>query len=453
MLYDRWIMSEWEGSIVARLLHFLTRDLWRIRIRDLPRSHSLLIQPLRVVVRAWRGFDEDKCRLRASALTFYTLLSMVPVAAMAFGVAKGFGLQQVLEKVILERLRGQERIAEQVIAFSDKLLDSAQGGLIAGIGVAVLFWTVIQVLGNIEESFNDIWGVRHPRTLMRKLADYLSIMLICPVLLILSSSATLFIAGEVHFIVAQLSFLGPLAPLIFFSLKILPYAAMWVMFSFVYICMPNTNVKISAGLLGGVAAGTVYQLTQWIYVKFQIGVSGYGAVYGSFAALPLFLAWLELSWTIVLWGAEISFAAQNVATYEFEPECLEASPAFKRLLTLRTATSVVKRFCESAPAPTEADLTRELDIPIRLMRQILFELVSCGVLTEVVSDGSEEKAYHPARSDEELTIKNVIDLLDQKGTTDIPVIESDELEKLRSSLEAFSKAMRDSPANILLKEV
>jgi len=443
-------MNDWEGTVVGRAVRFITRDLWRIRVRDVPRPRSLLIQPLRIIVRAWRGFDEDKCRLRASALTFYTLLSMVPVAAMAFGIAKGFGLERLLEKAIMERIEGQEEVAQKVIAFSDNLLQSSRGGLIAGIGVAVLFWTVIQVLGNVEDSFNDIWGVRHGRSMMRKLADYLSIMLICPVLLILSSGATIFIASHVRFLFGQLYFLGPL---ILFSLKLLPFVVMWVMFSFVYVFMPNAKVDFSAGLLGGVAAGTVYQLTQWAYVKFQIGVTSYGAVYGSLAALPLFLAWLDLSWVIVLWGAEISFACQNVATYEFEPDCLQVSPAFKRLLTLRVACFVMKRFCVGETAATEADVARELDIPIRLVREILFELVSAAVLIEVFSESAGEKAYQPSRSEEELTIKTVLDMLDDKGTTDIPVLDSPELQKLRSSLDAFSRALRDSPANVLLKDL
>ena len=440
-------------SIIDPLIKFLTRDLWRIRTKDLPRSQSLLIQPLRVVIRAWRGFDEDKCRLRASALTFYSLLSMVPVMAMAFGIAKGFGFEKLLEKEILERLQGQEDIAAQVIAFADRFLENTSGGLIAGIGVAVLFWTVVQVLGNIEASFNDIWGVRTPRTLMRKLADYLSIVLICPVLLIVSSSATIFIASQVQFLLKSLTFLGPLAPLILVALKILPYLTMWALFSFIYVFMPNTRVKVSAGLLGGITAGTIYQVTQWIYVKFQIGMTQYGAVYGSFAAVPLFLVWLQVSWLIVLLGAEISFAYQNVATYEFEPDSLLISYSFRRLLTLSMVSFAVKKFCRGEPPSTEADFARGLDIPIRLVRQILFELVSAGILSEVVPAAGGDKAYQPSRSAEDLKIRDVMGMLENKGTTDIPVLESPELQKLRESLAALAQAVKDSPANMALKDV
>ncbi|MDD5657131.1 MAG: YihY/virulence factor BrkB family protein [Elusimicrobia bacterium] len=439
--------------MLARLMNFLSHDLWRIRARDLPRSRSLFIQPLRVIIGAWRGFDEDKCRLHASALTFYTLLSLVPVLAMAFGIAKGFGFEKLLERQILERLPGQEKVAAQVIAFAGRLLENANGGLIAGIGVAVLFWTVVQVLGNIEASFNDIWGVKQPRPLMRKLADYLSIMLICPLLLIVSSSTTIFIASRLQGLVAHLAFLGPLAPLILLGLKLLPFAAMWVLFSFIYVFLPNTRVRLSAGILGGIAAGTIYQLTQWIYVKFQIGATQYGAIYGSFAALPLFMVWLQVSWLIVLLGAEIAFAYQNVDTYEFEPDSLRVSGAFKRLLALRVASFAVKRFCQGRPPSPETAFSRELDIPIRLVRQILFELASAGVLSEVVAEAGEEKAYQPARSAESCTIQDVVELLDDKGTADIPVLESPELRRLRESLAELARTVRSSPANLRLKDL
>ncbi|MBI5883461.1 MAG: YihY/virulence factor BrkB family protein [Elusimicrobia bacterium] len=442
-----------SAPVIDRLMKFLAQDLWRIRAKDLPRSRSLLIHPLRVVLRAWRGFDENKCQLRASALTFYSLLSMVPVAAMAFGVAKGFGFEKHLEKLVLEKLQGQEKIAAQVIAFANRFLENTSGGLIAGIGVAVLFWTVVKVLGNIEASFNDIWGVRKPRTLMRRLADYLSIMLICPVLLIVSSSTTIFIASQVELLLKHLSFLGALAPLFVLVLKLLPFAVVWVMFSFMYVFMPNTRVRYSAALLGGVAAGTIYQLTQWIYVTFQIGVTGYGAVYGSFAALPLFLVWLQVSWLIVLLGAEISFAAQNVATYEFEPDSLLISYSFRRLLTLRMVSFAVKRFCQGEPPSTEADFAVSLDIPIRLVRQMLFELASAGVFSTVVPVEGDDNAFQPAHSAEAWTIRDVMAMLENKGTTDIPVLESPELKRLRGNLETLAHAVRASPANMKLKDV
>ncbi len=439
--------------MIKPLMQFLAKDLWRIRAKDLPRSKSFFIHPLRVVMLAWRGFDEDKCQLRASALTFYSLLSMVPVVAMAFGIAKGFGFEKMLSAQLLERFPGQEEVITQVIGFANTFLENTKGGLIAGIGIVVLFWTVIKVLGNIEVSFNDIWGIKKPRTLMRKFSDYLSIMLICPVLLIVSSSVTIFISTQVKLVLGKLSFLGLVAPLVLLFLKILPLVVIWVVFTFIYCFMPNTKVNFRAGLLAGIAAGTIYQVTQWAYITFQVGVTKYGAIYGSFAALPLFLVWLQISWIIVLLGAEVAFAYQNVETYEFEPDCLEISPSFKRLLTLRIVNLAAKKFCKGEPPLTEIQFSHELDMPIRLVRQILFELVDAGVFNEAGASANKERAFQPSRCVEHLTIKDVEDMLDNKGTSSVPVSLGPELERLRSILDAFSQAVRNSGQNVLLKDI
>ncbi len=439
--------------MISKLMHFLSHDLWRIRTRDLPRHRAIFVNPLRIVLRAWRSFDEDNCQLRASALTFYSLLSMVPVAAMAFGIAKGFGFQDLLQKLIMERLQGQEEVATQIITFANKFLENVNGGIIAGIGVAVLFWTVVQVLGNIETSFNDIWGIKKSRTMMRKFADYLSIMLICPLLLIVSSSATIFVASEIKTILSKITVLAGVAPLILFSLQILPFVAMWVLFTFIYVFMPNTRVNFKAGLLGGITAGTIYQIIQWTYVTFQIKINNYGAVYGSFAAMPLFLTWLQISWVVVLLGAEISFACQNVATYEFEPDCLEISHFYKKLLTLRIVSLAAKRFAKGEPPLSEAEFSRDLDMPIRLVRQILFELAAAGLFSEMSATSGRERAYQPSRCVDNLTIKDVTDMLENKGTANIPVLESPELKKLRESLDTFSQTIRNSPANVLIKDI
>ena len=165
---------------IARLTRFITTDIWRIRIDSLTLSRSLIVKPLRVAVLALRGFDENKCSLKASALTFYTLMSIVPVVALAFGIAKGFGFEDKLQQQLLEKLQGQEEVIRRVIDFAHTLLENTKGGLVAGIGVMVLFWTVIKLLGNIEASFNEIWGIEKSRTLARKFSDYLSAMLALP---------------------------------------------------------------------------------------------------------------------------------------------------------------------------------------------------------------------------------------------------------------------------------
>ena len=304
------------GDLISNFLSFIRGDIWRMRLDDLPFGKSFLIRQLRIIILAIRGYDEDRCLLRASSLTFYTLLSIVPVAAMFFGVAKGFGFERRLQEELFNRFPGQEEVLNQVISFSNSLLEQTRGGLIAGIGMLVLFWSVLKVLGHIEMALNDIWGLKESRSWGRKFSDYLSSMLIRPNLVLMSGSATVFITTQVTQITQKVELLGVISPLISFLLKFSPYVLIWALFTILYIIMPNTKVNFKAGLLGGVVAGTFYQIAQGAYISFQIGAAKYNAIYGSFAALPLFLMWLQISWWIVLFGAELSFANQNVDTYE-----------------------------------------------------------------------------------------------------------------------------------------
>jgi len=278
---------------ISRAIEFLKNDVWRIQAKSLSRSKAFLIRQLRILVLSLRGVSEDNCHLRASALTVYSLLAVVPVFAMLFGIAKGFGFEKILEKELFERLEGNEEVVTRIIDFSRALLENTQGGVMAGIGIILLFWAIIKVLGYIESSFNDLWGIKKGRSFGRKVTDYLSIMLICPFLFIMSSTVTVLISGKVEVFIQKITILGAVAPAIFFMLKFLPYLAIWVLFTFMYIFMPNTKVNFMSGLLAGLIAGAMFQIFQLVYINLQVGVTRYNAIYGSFAALPLFLVWLQ----------------------------------------------------------------------------------------------------------------------------------------------------------------
>jgi membrane protein len=436
-----------------RIIHFFRRDIWRMRRKDLSPGKSFIIRQIRIFVLTFRSFSEDKCQLRASALTYYSLLSIVPILAMAFGIAKGFGFEQGLEKMVFEQLQGQEEVAHRIVDFAHALLDNVKGGLVAGVGVLILFYTIIKILSNIENAFNHIWGIQKPRTIARKIADYLSVMVIGPVLLLMSGTITVVMTKGVTLVVQKIAVLGPIAPLIFFALRSLPYAVIWVLFSFLYIYMPNTKIHLFSGILAGVLAGTLYQIFQWAYINFQILVTKYNAIYGSFAALPLFFIWLQASWLIVLFGAEVSFAHQNVDTYEFEEDCRNASHAFKRVVSLRIVHMLVRHFSNGKEPLTAGQIADELDVPIRLVHLLLFELVSCGILSETAPDGGTDPGYQPARDPDRLTIKYVVDSLDHLGADAIPVGQSQALERLSDKLKDFNSLIEGSSANRPLKEI
>jgi len=438
---------------LSATVQFLNADIWRLQAHKLPPRRSFWITQLRILLLAVRRFNIDKCELRASALTFYSLLSIVPVVALAFAVAKGFGVEKILGEQLMAKMQGQEEVAERIISFAQSFLENTRGGAIAGVGIVLLFWTVIKVLGNVETSFNDIWGVKASRTMGRKLADYLSIIMICPVLLILASSVTVLLTTQVSGLLERLSFLGYLADVLIWVLKILPYGVIWLVFTFIYVFMPNTKVELKSALWGGILAGTIYQLVQLAYITFQIGVSNYGAIYGSFAALPLFLVWLQMSWLIVLLGAEISFAHQNVATYEFEQDCLSASYSFKRMIALMIASRCVKNFLRAEKPLTAEDISRESEVPIRLVRSVLSDLTEARLLSEICLDHRDDVAYQPACDIRSLTVAGIIERLDQQGATTVPIVESPEIQKLRETLMRLRETSEQSSANLKLQDL
>ena len=438
---------------MSKWVDFVKTGIWRMRLEGISRPKSFLIRQIRIVVLSIRGFDEDRCMLWASALTFYSLLSIVPVMAMLFGLAKGFGYEQRVEKLLLARFEGQEEVITQVIGFANKLLENTSGGLIAGVGVALLFWSVIKVLGNIEKSFNHIWGVKKGRPWGRKFSDYLSFMLISPILLVMSSSLTVFVTSQVALLSKKMEAVSAVAGLLLFLLKFSPFVVIWILFTFIYFWMPNTKVQFRSSLVAGIVAGTIFQVVQWAYVAFQIGVAKYGAIYGSFAALPLFLIWLQISWLIVSLGAEISFAHQNVDTYEFEQDSYSVSQSHKMLLSLMVMHRLVKNFCEGAKGWDAMQISHALDLPIRLVQQILFELAGAGVLVEIKSDDEKDVLYQPGRDVGGLTVKLVMDALQRRGSDAIGIAESGELGKLKECIKTFDGLVQESPANVLLKDI
>jgi membrane protein len=415
-----------------------------------------LLRPFRVLLLAVRGFRAENCPLHASALTFYSILSLVPVLAMAFGVAKGFGFEKLLEKRIMEEFQSQQEVLTWMITFANSMLENTRGGVVAGIGVIVLFWSVIKVLGHIEHSFNAIWHIEETRSYWRKFSDYLAIMLISPLLIIMSSSVTVFIRTQVTTIMERVALLGYFNQAIFFSLKLLPFCLIWVLFSFLYILMPNTRVKFSAGILAGVIAGTLYQLAQLTYIGFQVGVARYNAVYGSFTALPLFLVWLQISWLIVLFGAEIAFAQQNVEDHELDGECGRISPYLLRLLTLQAARLMVKNFAAGEPPMTRRELSLRLSLPGRLTARILQDLADSGTFNQTVAPKQKEPAFQPARDIQLYTVAYLIEALDKRGSHALArnaTAEAGAENGISLSLNSFKEAMEASPANALLKDL
>lgn len=406
-----------------------------------------LIRTIRIFVIAVKRFLTDNCMVKASALTYYSLLSVVPVVALAFAIAKGFGFRETLEEQLHQRLVGHEEVVQWVQDFALSYLDNTKGGMIAGVGVIVLLFSVIKILSDIESSFNDIWGVKVARSMVRKFSDYISFMLVSTILLVLSSSFMVFMTSSI-----EVFDLGKIAtPIITWAS---PYILIWVVFSLMFMLMPNTKVQLTSAIFGGVIAGSLFLALQFAYITFQIGMSKYNAIYGSFAALPLFLIWMNSSWLIVLLGAELSFAHQNEKSYEFDTDTLRISDDYRRLVSLLVVKYVVDNFKNELPAPSMSDLSVSLKLPIRLVSELVRKLEESGILVEVhFQDSKLDAGFAPAFDIDKMSITCVVDKLEKFGTSDFHFEETADYQKLRTVLDEFNKNQINLPANKLLRDL
>ncbi len=407
----------------------------------------------KIFLHTFRGFMENKVILRASALTYFTMLSVVPLVAMAFAISKGFGLERLLQQELTKKLAGQQEVVRWIFAFAKNLLERTKGGVVAGVGFAILLWAIIRVLGNIEESFNEIWKVKKGRTFFRKSSDYIAIILIAPIFMILSSSITVYITTQIAHILKSIQVLGFFSPYIRIVINLIPYMLIWFLFTFIFMVMPNTVVRFKSALSAGILAGTIFQIIQWGYVKFQLYVSNYNAVYGSFAALPLFMVWLQTGWLVVLLGAQMSYANQNYEKYEFENELSLISQRYKKTLSLLIANFIFKKFAKGENAPNLDEISSKLEMPTGIVREIINNLTEANIIIPVIRPDSREEYFVPATDINHFSVKSIIDKLDFVGIQSLEIAKVPEMDKIMAHYTAFDKLLYSSKDNILLKDI
>ena len=436
-----------------KITDFIQSHIWELPLDQLPRWQSPLIKQVRVLILAFKGFNRDKCQLRAAALTFYSILSLIPILAMVFGIAKGFGFEQKLELLLQEKIASRDMVAQEgvdwIISKAKLLLESTRGSLIAGVGLIVLMWAATRVLRHIEAALNDIWEIKNSRPWIRNFTDLLSIMVVAPILFILAQSTTVFITAIIQDLSKGMKLLGHL----FLLIKLVPFGLIWLLFTMIYVVVPNTKVNFKSALVAGVIVGTIFQLSQWIFFKSQMGISKYNAIYGSFAFLPLLLIWIQTAWLILLLGAEIAFANQHINRYEFALGSQEVKPSLKKLVTLLITNLLVKNFVEAKSSLTAEEISATLHAPVRLVRQCITDLMNSKIINEVGKKNSQDTSYQPARSVENLSVSFVLQAIDEHGLGDIHIHESGESKRLSQALEALNQEIERSPSNILLKDI
>ena len=317
-------------------------------------------------------------------------------------------------------------------------------------GFIILVWSVMSLLDQIESSFNHIWQIQISRPWLRKFTDYLAIMLIAPIVLIVSSSITVFVTTELYANTESMDFIKPIVG---FLIKLAPYVLTWIGLTILFIIMPNTKVKFKPALVSAVITGTILQVLQWLYIDLQFGISKLSAIYGSFAAIPLFIVWVQSSWIILLLGAELAFANQNVTRYEIEYESLNVSQHQKKALTMIIMKMIVKNFTTGEKAVTSEGLSKSLKIPVRLVRDILQDLIDSRLVSMIHEDEHQERLYQPAMDVSKLSVSYILNRLDRKGSDQQVFLESAEYNKMTAMLEQFEKLVEESDSNLLLKDL
>ncbi|MEZ4600402.1 MAG: YihY/virulence factor BrkB family protein [Syntrophotaleaceae bacterium] len=398
-----------------RIRTFFAEEIWNYDSSELGRWPKIWLRLVQVVSLAVRDFYYDKCLLRASALTYTTLLSIVPLLALMVAVLKGLGVQNVIEPLILERLAGG---MDQVVAAIFRYIENTNFGRLGWLGLVFLVVSVLALLSGIEESFNHIWRVKETRTLLRRFSDYFSVVLLGPILILAAVSISTTLQSQVLLQrLVETAYVGEAIVLIF---KLVPFLVMWAAFIFLYLFMPNTRVRFHAALVGGVVGGTIWQLVQWAYVHFQFGVAKYNAIYGTLAALPVFMIWLYMSWVIVLLGLELTYAVQNASTLRQELTDGRLNYASRQRVALTILVLVGEAFYRGNPPWTRMQLCNQLGLPARQVTELLDELLHLGLLVVVHGENDEDTGYQPGRPAETVEMEKLLQSLRFSGA-DCPI--------------------------------
>jgi membrane protein len=432
---------------------FFKDGLWEIEAVKLPFYKHYAINFLKVIVLAFRGFKRDECPVRSSALTYFSLLSLVPVIAVAFAIAKGFGLDKLLEHEIRTNLQSQQEVMNYVLTFSKTMLKSTKGGLLAVISIGFLLYTVIRLFNHIENAVNTIWNIDKSRSFIRKFTDYLSIILIGPILIVLSGTANVYISTVFKELSKNSGIIELISPVIVFLINLIPYFVIWLLFTILYMIMPNKKVKFSHCFIAGLIAGTAYQLIQYYYINMQIGFSRYNTIYGSFAALPLFLIWVQMSWLVFLFGAEISSALENLRLFGYMKDYKFLSQSKKRLVSILVLKKIISKFNNGEKAPGIQELSNQIQLPVLYVMKITDELVKANLIVKVMGHEDIVHGFQPSMDIAKMNLPDAVDKLENIGNNRLLIREDEDYKKVNQALDDFEKTINQKYSGLLIKDL
>lgn len=436
---------------VAFWKRFLLRDIWSYTNEDVKGCYSWLINIFKSVCLSVRFFLAHRIMERASALTYYTLLAVVPAFALLIGLGRGFGLQDAIRSALTNANTGHAEAAAYILDLAENYLEQSKTGVVLGVGIVMLIYVIYNLFGNIETVFNEIWQQKEARTFVRKVTDYLSLMIIVPLILALSSGAQIFVQTYVR---TDLSSYHELSKTLLHLIRTSPYVLTILMMTFIYITLPNCKVHVKNAFVGGLISGSVFIAFQWLYISGQIWVSKYNALYGSFAALPLLLLWIQTSWVICLYGAELTYASQNIENYNFADVAESLSREDKDFIALLVAALVYNRFHLCQPAPTTGEIGRFLRLPARFTGEVVRRLAEVGILRECVGatpDASNN--WLPARETDTFSVSDFMQVLSRFGENTLKINYPQSFKKEWQTMLAMEEAAYERGRNLLLRDI
>lgn len=394
------------------IIKFINVDIWHITREQVSPLCFLVIDIIKKIILAIRFFTTKRVVNEAAALTYSTLLAFVPILAVVFAVARGFGYNKYIEVWFRDALKSQPQTAEIIIGFVNSYLVHTQSGIFLGIGLVFMLYTVLMLINNVELVFNKIWQVQKKRSIFRTFTDYFAMLLLFPIIIVFTSGVSIFMA----IVVDNLPDILLIGPIKRFFIDLIPYVLMSMMFIGLYIFMPNTHVKIRNVIVPGILAGVAMQWLQLFYINSQIWVSSYNAIYGSFAALPLFMLWIQISWTICLFGAELCYTNQNLEYYDYNTNTNDISHRYRIMLCAIIMSRICKRFDAGGKPLTAIELREETKIPIRIVNDLLYKLIEIHLVAEISADEKGDQVrYMPAENIEKLSLGIMIDRLESQG--------------------------------------
>ena len=400
---------------IRKTIDFFKYGIWKDFSRK-PRHTRFAVATLRMLILAIERFTTKRIIDSAAALTYSTLLAIVPILAVVFAIARGFGFNKYIEEWFRGVLSSQPQAADTIVGFVNSYLIHTQSGIILGIGLVFMLWTVTILIRNIELAFNRIWQVKKPRSFFRTVTDYMGMFILAPIIIVVTSGISIFVVSFAN----ETEGFELLAPMVRRLWDLTPYVLMSAVFIALYVFMPNTKVKLRCAIGPGILAGVAMQGLQLFYIHSQIWVSSYNAIYGSFAALPLFMLWVQISWNICLFGAELCYTSQNMEESAFRTETCGISPRYRLIMSMMLMSHICRRFEKGEKPYTALELKLKTNIPIRVAQELLYELTNMHMVSEVTSDEKgEESVYQPAEDLARLSVGLLIERYESAGKWEI----------------------------------